>query len=66
MGLSSVFVNLAVENGMAGLHIIDEEVLQVAGACEGQNRMYNLCLMGCFLTVSVIQFQAMRNTSANL
>ncbi|MBA0630761.1 hypothetical protein Godav_002823, partial [Gossypium davidsonii] len=28
--------------------------------------MYDFCLVGCFFTVNVIQFQAMRNTLANL
>ncbi|MBA0842479.1 hypothetical protein Goarm_002301 [Gossypium armourianum] len=54
---------------MARLCIIDEEeeeVLQVAGVSEGQNRMYDFCLVVCFFTVNVIQFQAMRNTLANL
>ncbi|KAH1090915.1 hypothetical protein J1N35_018172 [Gossypium stocksii] len=53
---------------MAGLHINDDddEVLHVAEVSEGQNRMYDLCLMGCFLIASVVQFQAMRNTLPNL
>ncbi|MBA0739857.1 hypothetical protein Gogos_013087 [Gossypium gossypioides] len=57
-----------MENGMAGLRINDddEEVLQVAGVSKGQNRMYDLCLVGCFLTSSVVQFQVIRNTLANL
>ncbi|MBA0557978.1 hypothetical protein Golob_015019 [Gossypium lobatum] len=41
-------VCLSMENGIAGLRINDddEEVLQVAGVSEGQNRMYDLCLVG--------------------
>ncbi|MBA0809603.1 hypothetical protein Gohar_025242, partial [Gossypium harknessii] len=43
-----------MENEMAGLRIREEEdeVLQVEGVLEDQKSMYDLCLVGCFVTAS--------------
>lgn len=54
---------------MARLCISDgkeEEVMQFGGLSGGTNRLYDCCLVGTFLTASVVQFQAMRNMLANL
>ncbi|MFQ6640668.1 hypothetical protein Gotur_014303 [Gossypium turneri] len=34
----------------------EEEVLQFEGIFEGKNNLYEYCLVGPFLTASVIQF----------
>ncbi|MBA0778158.1 hypothetical protein Gotri_006059 [Gossypium trilobum] len=58
-----------MEDRMARLCISDgkeEEVMQFGGLSGGTNRLYDCCLVGTFLTASVVQFQAMRNMLANL
>ncbi|MBA0755385.1 hypothetical protein Gogos_020677, partial [Gossypium gossypioides] len=53
---------------MAGLHISEgeDEVLEFQDSAEEQKQMFDLWLVGCFLTASVVHFSAMRNTLANL
>ncbi|MBA0746606.1 hypothetical protein Gogos_009109 [Gossypium gossypioides] len=57
-----------MERGMANLRIEDseEEAWSVHGDGELLNQRYEFCLVGCFLTASVINSQAMQNTIANL
>ncbi|MBA0692692.1 hypothetical protein Goari_010229 [Gossypium aridum] len=57
-----------MERGMANLRIEDseEEAWSVHGDGEPLNQRYEFCLVGCFLTASVINSQAMWNTMANL
>lgn len=47
-----------MENTLVGLHIADDdgEELQVVGVSKGHIKMYDLCLVGCCLTASVVQF----------
>ncbi|MBA0813585.1 hypothetical protein Gohar_027419 [Gossypium harknessii] len=53
---------------MAALHISEgeDEVLEFQDSAEEQKQMFDLWLVGCFLTASVVHFLAMRNTLANL
>ncbi|MBA0592755.1 hypothetical protein Gorai_009730 [Gossypium raimondii] len=54
---------------MAKLRISDgkeEEVMQFGGLSGGTNRLYDCCSVRSFLTASVVQFQTMCNTLANL
>ncbi|MBA0701650.1 hypothetical protein Goari_022559 [Gossypium aridum] len=57
-----------MERGIADLSIEDgeEEAFPVPDGVEPQNSVYNLCLVGRFLTSSVVHFPAMRNMMANL
>ncbi|MBA0661598.1 hypothetical protein Goklo_005875 [Gossypium klotzschianum] len=57
-----------MEKEMAGLSIEDgeEEAWFLPIDVESQKLIYELCLVGCFLTASVVPFPAMRNTMAKL
>ncbi|TYI18245.1 hypothetical protein ES332_A07G076800v1 [Gossypium tomentosum] len=56
------------ENEMADLGIgeEDDEVLRVERVSENQESLSYLCLVGCFITASVVHFPTMRNTLVNL
>ncbi|KAA3464887.1 nucleolin-like [Gossypium australe] len=57
-----------MENGIADLNLDDgeDEAFSLPGELEEQNAAYRFCLVGCFLTASVVHFPAMRNTLANI
>lgn len=57
-----------VDNDLANLNLDDEEDegLQFATEEGPQEPLYDLCLFGCVLTESVVNFLAMKNTMANL
>ncbi|KAK5833256.1 hypothetical protein PVK06_017076 [Gossypium arboreum] len=57
-----------MERGIAYLSIEDreEEAFSVPDGVEPQNSVYNFCLVGWYLTASVVHFPAMRNMMANL
>ncbi|MBA0578443.1 hypothetical protein Gorai_020725 [Gossypium raimondii] len=44
----------------------DDEVLRVEGVLENQESLSYLCLVGCYITASVVHFPTMRNTLVNL
>lgn len=44
----------------------EEEILQAQMDPDFVPKVVDLCLIGCFLAVSVIHFSAMRSTMANL
>ncbi|KAG8497286.1 hypothetical protein CXB51_008550 [Gossypium anomalum] len=56
------------ERGFAALSLDDEEeeVVQVQKGPDPVYEKEELCLVGCFLTASVIHFPVMRNTMANI
>ncbi|KAA3466280.1 5'-nucleotidase surE [Gossypium australe] len=57
-----------MERGLADLSLEDgeEEAFFIPVEVEGQSSAYSFCLVGCFLTASVVHFPAMRNTLANI
>ncbi|KAH1108050.1 hypothetical protein J1N35_011818 [Gossypium stocksii] len=57
-----------MENELAELSLGDgeEEILLLPNKFEFQKAVYNLCMVGCFLTASVVHFPVMRSTIANL
>ncbi|KAK5842158.1 hypothetical protein PVK06_004487 [Gossypium arboreum] len=57
-----------VDNDLANLNLDEEEDegLQFATEEGPQEPLYDLCLFGCVLTESVVNFLAMKNTMANL
>ncbi|MBA0819241.1 hypothetical protein Gohar_019465, partial [Gossypium harknessii] len=56
-----------MENDLANISLDDEEeILQIQSEVEPVKEIYDLCLVGCFLTMSVIHFPVMRSTMANL
>lgn len=57
-----------MEKGLEELHLEDEEedAFSFSAGEEAQNPSIGFCLVGCFLTASVVNFQATRNTLANL
>ncbi|KAK5785675.1 hypothetical protein PVK06_040280 [Gossypium arboreum] len=57
-----------MERGIEDLSLDDgeEEAFSMPGEAEEQNAMYSFCLVGCFLTISVVHFPAMRNTMENI
>ncbi|MBA0849750.1 hypothetical protein Goshw_020246 [Gossypium schwendimanii] len=57
-----------VDNDLANLSLDEEEDegLQFATEEGSQQPLYDLCLVGCVLTESVVNFLAMKNTMANL
>ncbi|MBA0756617.1 hypothetical protein Gogos_021959 [Gossypium gossypioides] len=57
-----------MERGLANLSLDDgkDEAFPVPKEIESQSSAYSFCLVGCFLTASVIHFLAMRNTMVNL
>ncbi|KAK5812039.1 hypothetical protein PVK06_027434 [Gossypium arboreum] len=57
-----------MENKLADLHIDEEEkeVLGIEEIAGDHEPVYDLCLVGCFITASVVHFPAVHNTLANL
>ncbi|KAK5794045.1 hypothetical protein PVK06_035237 [Gossypium arboreum] len=57
-----------MEQDLAGLSLDDgeEEAFSIPVDVGEQNAMYSFCLVGCFLTASVVNFLAIRNTMANI
>ncbi|MBA0737738.1 hypothetical protein Gogos_011186 [Gossypium gossypioides] len=57
-----------MENELAGLSLEDkeEEILQAQKESDSATAVFEFCLVGCFLTASVIHFPAMRSTMTNL
>ncbi|KAG8483797.1 hypothetical protein CXB51_023545 [Gossypium anomalum] len=57
-----------METEFAGLSLDEEEeeVLQLQADSGLRREEENLCLVGCFLTASIIHFPAMNNTMANI
>ncbi|KAG8479241.1 hypothetical protein CXB51_029714 [Gossypium anomalum] len=57
-----------MENDIADLSLEDgeEEAFSLQGEGDEQILVYRLCLVGCFLTASVVHFPAMRNTLENI
>ncbi|TYI30213.1 hypothetical protein ES332_A05G370000v1 [Gossypium tomentosum] len=57
-----------MEMEFAGLSLEEEEeaVLQLQADPGLRREEEDLCLVGCFLTTSIIQFPAMTNTMANI
>ncbi|KAG8489932.1 hypothetical protein CXB51_015974 [Gossypium anomalum] len=57
-----------MDQGIADLNLNDgeEDAFSLLVDSEEQNVMYNFCLVGCYLTASVVHFPAMRNTMANI
>ncbi|MBA0709201.1 hypothetical protein Golax_024254 [Gossypium laxum] len=57
-----------MENKLVDLHIKEEEeeVLRVEETVGDHKPVYDLCLVGCFVTASVVHFPAMCNTLVNL
>lgn len=53
---------------MADLRLGDEEeeALAIPDEVETHSTTYSFCLVGCFLTTSVVNFPAMRNTLENI
>ncbi|KAA3483027.1 transcription factor MYB12-like [Gossypium australe] len=45
---------------------VEEEIIQFKVERSMQKSGYDLCLVGCYLTASVVHFPAMKNTMANL
>lgn len=64
----SLFAQFEMENEMVDLSSDDEEeeIIQVRKESDSTKEVYSLCLVGCFLTASVIHFSAMKSTMANL
>ncbi|MBA0702455.1 hypothetical protein Gohar_000075, partial [Gossypium harknessii] len=56
-----------MENDLANLSLDDEEkeILQIQSAAEPVKDIYDIYLVGCFLTASVIHFPTMRSTMVN-
>ncbi|MBA0816320.1 hypothetical protein Gohar_000998 [Gossypium harknessii] len=44
----------------------EDEILAVSSDADSTKKVYDLCLVGCFFTASVIHFPAMRSTMENL
>lgn len=44
----------------------EEDVFPVQNGDEAQDLTFNFCLVGCFLTASVVHFPAIRNTMINI
>ncbi|MBA0647348.1 hypothetical protein Goklo_015243, partial [Gossypium klotzschianum] len=57
-----------MENELAGLSLEDkeEEILKAQKESDSATAVFEFCLVGCFLTASVIHFPAMRSTMTNL
>ncbi|MFQ6670291.1 hypothetical protein Gotur_035276 [Gossypium turneri] len=57
-----------MEGEFAGLSLKEEEdeILQIQSDVETNGEVEVLQLVGCFLTVSIVHFPAMRNTMANV
>ncbi|MBA0840446.1 hypothetical protein Goarm_003028, partial [Gossypium armourianum] len=57
-----------MEKELANLSLDDEEdeILQARMDLDSETERVEFCLVGCFLTTSVIHFPAMRSTVANL
>ncbi|KAA3460790.1 nucleolin-like [Gossypium australe] len=57
-----------MENGIADLNMDDgeDDAFSLTEEVEEQISAYSFCLVGCFLTASVVHFPAMRNTLANI
>ncbi|MBA0797377.1 hypothetical protein Gohar_008086 [Gossypium harknessii] len=57
-----------MENELSGLSLEDkeEEILQAQKESDSAAAVFEFCLVGCFLTASVIHFPAMRSTMTNL
>ncbi|KAG8491095.1 hypothetical protein CXB51_014263 [Gossypium anomalum] len=57
-----------MEKGLEELRLDNEEedAFSLPAGEEAQNPSIGFCLVGCFLTASVVNFRAMRNTLANL
>ncbi|KAH1097767.1 hypothetical protein J1N35_014688 [Gossypium stocksii] len=57
-----------MESGIADLNLEDgeEEAFSMPGELSDQSSPYSFCLVGCFLTASVVHFPAMRNTLVNI
>ncbi|KAK5818526.1 hypothetical protein PVK06_023467 [Gossypium arboreum] len=57
-----------MEQDLAELSLNDgeEKAFSIPEDVGEQNAMYSFCLVGCFLTASVVNFPAMRNTMANI
>ncbi|MBA0816018.1 hypothetical protein Gohar_000727, partial [Gossypium harknessii] len=60
--------SFVIENDLASLSLKDEEekILQAQKEPDSMVVEYQFCLVGCFLTVSVIHFLTMRSTKVNL
>ncbi|MBA0553677.1 hypothetical protein Golob_012837, partial [Gossypium lobatum] len=58
----------AMENELAELSLEDgeEEILLLPNESKSQKAVYDFCLVGCFLTASVVHFPVMRSTIANI
>ncbi|KAH1064298.1 hypothetical protein J1N35_029285 [Gossypium stocksii] len=57
-----------MQRGLANLSLVDgeEEAFPIPEEIESQSSAYSFCLVGCFLTASVVHFPAMRNKMVNL
>ncbi|MBA0848202.1 hypothetical protein Goshw_029654 [Gossypium schwendimanii] len=67
-GLVWLWFGGAIEIGLVDLHITDDkdDVLPIKGVSSVLQDLYNLCLVGCFPTASVVHFPSMRNTFLNI
>ncbi|TYH63208.1 hypothetical protein ES332_D07G174800v1 [Gossypium tomentosum] len=57
-----------MEQDLAALKIseIEDDEIQIVRASTTPKPLYDLCLVGCFVTVSVVHFPVMHTTLANL